>query len=685
VPRVSARPRWLPMAFMMGLLLLVYAGWQVFRWPDLDRTLVGDAFFYPVGVAAIAAAVGAARRSHHQPRIRWAWYLLAVGALLYLGGDIAQTIYELNGNLPFPSVSDALYISFYPVMLAGLLLFPTRRGGHRAVRRLILDLTIVALGGAMLVTFVVLGPTVRAGGPTLLSMIVSVAYPVGDMILLVGLGSALLRRTDPSSARALQFMAAGLASFVAADMVYGYILLHSTYHGGDPVDSLWMVAIALTAVAGAAQTTPAATRSVEEETSPQASWAPYVASAVGFGLLIADHHDLVMTLSAVALASLVAARQFLAQRDLLRHQRLARHHSLHDALTSLPNRRGLISDLQAALGPGATQTPRALAIFDLDGFKAYNDTFGHLAGDQLLERLGHRLGDVIAPHGRAYRLGGDEFCVLLNPGVAAPEAIFAAADDALSEDGPGFSIGSSFGAVVIPTEADEVSTTLDIADTRMYAHKGGRRAATIIGQTRDVLLRATAEHTASLPEHMLEVGELARRVALRLDLDAETVELTLRAGELHDIGKLAIPASIINKPARLDEEEWALMRRHTLIGERMLDASPALAPVAAVVRSAHERFDGGGYPDGLAGEAIPLAARIVFACDAYHAMIDARPYAPAATEAEARDELRRCSGSQFDPQVVQALLAELASRPDATVRGAQDVSSSGSRAALRTP
>jgi two-component system, cell cycle response regulator len=646
------------MAGAMALVLLVYASWQLFRWPPIDRTFVGDAFFYPVGLAATFAAVGAARRARHRPRIRAAWYLLAAGASLYLGGDIAQTIYEAEGNLPFPAFSDALYLSFYPVMLAGLLCFPTRRGGHRVVRRLVLDLTVVALGGAMLVTFVVLGPTVREGGQALLPTIVSVAYPVGDMILLVGLGSALLRQTDPSSAPALRFMAAGLASFVAADMVYGYILLHSTYHGGDPVDSLWMVAIALTAVAGAAQTTPGATpRPIEEETSPQASWAPYLASAIGFGLLIIDHHDLVMTLAAVALASLVAARQFLAQRDLVRHQRLARHHSLHDSLTGLSNRRGLIADLHAALSP--PRAPRSLAAFDLDGFKAYNDTFGHLAGDLLLARLGQRLADAVGGYGRAYRLGGDEFCVLLDPGILEPDAIFAAADEALSEDGPGFSIGASYGTVVIPDEAGEVSATLDLADTRMYAHKSGRRAGTIVAQTRDVLLRAAAEHAASLPEHMLEVGELGRRVALRLGLDAETVELTLRAGELHDVGKLAIPESILNKPAPLDDEEWALMRRHTLIGERMLSAAPALRPVAEIVRSAHERFDGSGYPDGLAGDQIPLAARIVLACDAYHAMIDTRPYAPAASPATARDELRRCAGSQFDPRVIDALLAVL--------------------------
>jgi two-component system cell cycle response regulator len=171
-------------------------------------------------------------------------------------------------------------------------------------------------------------------------------------------------------------------------------------------------------------------------------------------------------------------------------------------------------------------------MFDLDGFETYNDTFGHLAGDQLLARVGHRLLEFVAAHGRAYRLGGDEFCVMLDAALVSTEQTMAGAAEALSETGAGFSIGASYGIVTIPSEANDVSTALHIADTRMYATKNGRRAATIIAQTRDVL----------------EVGELSRNVARRLGLDAETVELTLRTGELHDIGKIAIPGSILSKP-----------------------------------------------------------------------------------------------------------------------------------------
>jgi two-component system, cell cycle response regulator len=211
-----------------------------------------------------------------------------------------------------------------------------------------------------------------------------------------------------------------------------------------------MIAIALFAVAGAAQTSPQSTVVVAEGRRRTASWAPPVAVAVGFGLLIIDHRDLSLVIAGVLLATLVSVRQFLAQDDLVRMQRLASYQSLHDALTDLPNRRSLIGDLRAALATSREHSPRTLAMFDLDGFRTYNDTFGHLAGDQLLARVGHRLLEFVAPHGRAYRLGGDEFCVMLDAIAVSPEQIVTGAAEALSEMGTGFSIGASYGIVTIP-------------------------------------------------------------------------------------------------------------------------------------------------------------------------------------------------------------------------------------------
>jgi two-component system, cell cycle response regulator len=654
------------MAAAMGAWLLLYGCWQVFRWTPGDRPVVGDVLVYPVAVAATWAAWGASRRCSHSPRLRSGWRLIALAMVAMCGGEIAQTVYEAQNQAPFPSVADVFYLSFYPLLLWGVLRFAVGRRTVGERVRLGLDLAVVAIGSSAVVLYLVLGPTVVAGSPNLLEGVFSVAYPVGDVVLLIGLASVLVREADPSARRALWFLAAGLLLYVVGDVIYGYISLHSTYQGGDPVDTFWLVAIALWAVAAAAQIRPDATSpNVVTGRLPRTSWAPYIGAGVGFAVLIFVQRndpffpDMSVSLIAALIAALVAARQFLAQRDLIVMQQESSYESLHDALTALPNRRQLISDLSVAVASATHAASRTLALFDLDGFKHYNDTYGHLAGDQLLTRVAQRLTASVASIGRAYRLGGDEFCVLLDTTQNPIDTIDGAAR-AMYEHGPGFTIGCSYGIVSIPDDAEGQTEALQIADTRMYAKKNGTRATTLIAQTRDVLLRATAEHSDDLYEHQLEVGKLSRDVARRLGLDAELLDLTLRTGELHDVGKVAIPTSVLNKPGPLTDDEWALIHNHTLIGERILNAAPALRAVAKFVRSTHERYDGTGYPDGLSGQEIPLPSRIVSACDSYHAMISRRPYAAAMPQAQACRELTRCAGIQFDPQVVEALLAELA-------------------------
>ena len=294
----------------MAGLLAVYGSWQLLRWgPTADRHLIGDAFFYPVGLAAIWTAWRASQRVAGWPRLQRAWRLLALGALFYLAGDVAQTVYELVGAKPYPSIADVFYLSFYPLTLFGLLSFPVAGQGRGERARLGLDLAVVALAGSGIVIYVVLGPTVVSDSGSLLQSAFSIAYPVGDMVLLVGLASLLLRGSAPSAHRALQLLAAGLAFFVAADLLYGYITLNSTYEGGDPVDTFWMVAIALMAVAGAAQEPVDGPEQIEL-TRERIGWLPYAAVAFVFGtLLFSDRHEglfpgLLMTLIALLLAGL---------------------------------------------------------------------------------------------------------------------------------------------------------------------------------------------------------------------------------------------------------------------------------------------------------------------------------------------------------------------------------------------
>jgi two-component system cell cycle response regulator len=389
---------------------------------------------------------------------------------------------------------------------------------------------------------------------------------------------------------------------------------------------------------------------------------PVAFALPSLGVLVYDHWAMVDG-AAVLLATLcmvaVIVRTGLTFGENIRMLANSRREALTDALTGLGNRRRLMLDLKQELDQVDPAHPRALVLFDLDGFKRYNDNFGHPAGDALLSRLGHNLEAAVRPYGRAYRLGGDEFCALVAADAPGAGAIVASATHALSEQGKGFVVTASHGTVLLPFEADETSAAMQIADQRLYGHKGERRSTVIGQQTRDVLLQVLQERQPELHEHLHEVSEIALAVGRRMSVPEERLVEIGRAAELHDVGKMAIPDEILNKPGPLDEIELTFIRQHTIVGERILAAAPALAEVAKYVRASHENWDGSGYPDGLKGEAIPLAARIIAVCDAFHAMTSDRPYQAAVSVADALGELRRCAGRHFDPAVVAAMCAEV--------------------------
>jgi diguanylate cyclase (GGDEF)-like protein len=333
-----------------------------------------------------------------------------------------------------------------------------------------------------------------------------------------------------------------------------------------------------------------------------------------------------------------------------------------DSLTGLGNRRKLMSDLESQMKSPSIVDPRLLVLFDLNGFKTYNDRFGHGAGDALLARLALKLAGRLHGKGEAYRMGGDEFCVIAPLRHEEEPSFVARLADSLVESGEGFAISAASGSVFLPAETREPSEALRTADGRMYMQKqGGRPSAG--RQSKDVLMRALYERSAELATHVGEVGEMARRVAVAMGLQGEHLEQIMQAAELHDVGKMAIPEAILNKPGPLSDEEWEFMRKHTLIGEKILSAAPALAGAARLVRSSHERYDGRGYPDGLAGEEIPLGARIVAVCDSYEAMTSDRPYRARMTSEDAVVELRACADSQFDARVVEAFLESYLNLP----------------------
>ena len=337
-----------------------------------------------------------------------------------------------------------------------------------------------------------------------------------------------------------------------------------------------------------------------------------------------------------------------------------------DPVTGLANRRQLFEDLEQA---SRSDTPALLILYDLDGFKQYNDSFGHPAGDALLSRLGARLGLAVEGIATAYRMGGDEFCILVPGGEQSGDAIVAAGVAALAERGEAFSITCSYGSALVEPGKLAGEEAMRVADQRLYARKQSSRASAS-RQSTDVLLSVLAERHPGFGEHSSGVAALAMLTAGQLGLDSVETRIVGLAAELHDVGKMAIPDAILDKRAQLDDAEAAFMQRHTVIGERIVAAAPALMSIAPLVRSSHERVDGRGYPDGLSGAEIPLASRIVAVCDAFDAMVSGRHYRDPVAHADATAELRRCAGTQFDPSVVEAFSAVVADGPPASARPA---------------
>jgi diguanylate cyclase (GGDEF)-like protein/putative nucleotidyltransferase with HDIG domain len=324
--------------------------------------------------------------------------------------------------------------------------------------------------------------------------------------------------------------------------------------------------------------------------------------------------------------------------------------------------------------------PLSIALIDVDGFRTVNAEAGYAAGDQLLAAVGEAIGRHTRAHDLACRTGGDEFAVLLAE-TASGDAC-AAINRLLREleemdvggvIGISASVGVADLSVAVTPEGLMAAAREGLEAAR--AAGGGRVAecpgtiddAVSPGQTDVVsaLVSALQERDRYTGDHSESVVDVAGRVAESLAVAPAEVERIRTAALLHDIGKVGVPDEILHKPGPLTDEEWEIMREHPAIGERILRAIPGMGQVAKIVRHEHERWDGGGYPDGIAGETIPLGSRIILACDAYHAMTSDRPYRRAMSHQDAVAELSRHAGTQFDPEVAQALIGYLYGRRQA--------------------
>jgi two-component system cell cycle response regulator len=601
-----------------------------------------------MGIGAMVCIVRALTRREE----RAAWLLLGLGVLAWTLGELYFTAVLWNDAAPpVPSPADAGYLMLPPLVILGVILL-AREGIRDLPRKVFIDGMIAGLAIGAVSAAIVFAPVIESLHGLSLSVITNFAYPVLDLMMLGVLGGVLAiggRRLD----RRLVVIALGVLCFWTSDTVYLIKDAHGTWVSGGPYDPGWWT-IAECVAAAAWMKRPPPQLHVGRGTI----FTPVAFALVALGVLVAGSFSTI-TLPAVILGStaLVAVLirlvlTFRAHQSMLE---VSQDEAATDPLTGLGNRRALAAALAQRLEGATPPAPSILAMFDLNGFKNYNDSFGHAAGDALLSRLAASLETVLAGRGAAYRMGGDEFCALL-PGGDAGETLLRAATSVLCERGDGFEISSSMGCVAIPRETGDVTEALRLADERMYAQKHSSRRAGAAQEVKRALLSALAQRDPGLSDHLDDVGRLATDVARELACPAEEVDRIGLGAELHDIGKVAIPEAILAKSGPLSDGEWSLMRQHTVIGERIIAASPALAQVGPLVRSSHERFDGGGYPDGLAGAQIPLGARVIAVCDSFHAMTSDRSYRRAMSEEVALAELRAGAGSQFDPVVVAAFM-----------------------------
>ncbi|HET9138594.1 diguanylate cyclase [Actinophytocola sp.] len=619
--------------------------------------------------AAVAVLVGVLRR---RTGYVLPWVLLGLSQVIYAAGDTVFYVqHYLLGRTGYPSPADPLYLAHYPLVVVALLLLIHRRGRDLPGA---LDTSVLAVVAAMLSWLYLIGPQARSGAPTLVT-VTSVAYPVMDLAMLAVALRLVLGggRRSPS----LALLTTNLLAIFTADTLYVLQQVTGTYRPGNFLDAIWLSGnLAL----GAAALHPTMTRIGEPAAVSERMMSRVrlgglcVAALIAPATLLVQYatgalHDVPVIAGACAVLFVLTILRL--HGLVLDQRRLA----ITDSLTGLHTRRFF----EAQLPLEAERAKRddgsmAVVIADVDRFKSINDRYGHPAGDRALVEVAHRLRAVTRAGEVLARYGGEEFALLVPdahptdlPAIAQRLRDSVASSPIAVTERDWIAVTVSVGAACHPQHGSDPAKIVAAADRALYAAKAAGADRVVVHPDRDnggdpamidYLCRIADQVDVSLSSYQrsLAIGEWARVLAAELGLDEPAVRRTALAGRLHDIGKIVIPETVLTKPEPLSEADWRLMREHPDYGYRLARTVPGFSSVAQVIRQHHERYDGAGYPQGLSGQSIRPEARVLAVCDAWAAMLLDRPHQLARTMAEARLELRRGRGTQFDPDMVDLFL-----------------------------
>ena len=654
-----------------------------------EEPLVAVEHWLYVVVFALAAGLCFLRaRRHGTEAERWAWVAFGAGMSASAIGWILYWVFvERLDPIPYPSPSDGLWLLGYAINYVALILLMRARV-RRHAPHLWIDGLIGVLALAALSAGVVFEPMLEATGGSTRAVVVNLAYPVADLVVLA-MVVTMFALSGWRPDRSLGLIGIAFLLQTVADSVYLSRAAAGTYVPGTLLDAAWPVAALL--IAWAAWMPGRRVGGTESD-----GWRMFVVpglfSAMAFGVVV--YGNLVgIPLAATFLATLALVA--VSGRSAVRYmhlRRLARSHeeavgaSLTDSLTGLRNHRAFHEDLGTAIRRHtASEEPLTLVLLDLVGLKLTNDTLGHQAGDRRLQAFARQLSALMRRGDYAYRVGGDEFAVILSSAGAWDGFNFAERaqielSGGYAKTAPAMSAGiaelaagmgkddlirgadlalieakrSSRKAVVYsPALERELEPTATDAEGRRHT----KALATSLARAVDAKDSYTRSHCETVAESCVLIGE-------QLGLEPERVGKLRLAGLLHDVGKIGIPDSILQKPGPLSEEEYERMKTHSRLGHDIVSAA-GLEEEAEWILHHHERMDGRGYPEGLSAEEVPLESRIILVADAFEAMTSDRPYRQGRPVPEAVAELRREAGTQFDQDCVRALEAAVGARPRA--------------------